>query len=154
MATRLGDLTYAGYARSKPITNLLATGEPLGDVQREAEAGLEFARQVRLGLVVDIITAQLRLIRTLRGLTPDFVSFNDAAFDEDAFEQHLAEEPGLKVAACWYWIRKLQARFFAGDYTSAIGAAANARPLLWTTPGFFEVAEYRTLPCAGAGCAL
>ena len=142
VATRLGDLTYAGYARSMPITNLLATGEPLGDVQREAEAGLEFARQLRLGLVVDIITAQLRLIRTLRGLTPDFVSFNDAAFDEDAFEQHLAEEPGLKVAACWYWIRKLQARFFAGAYTSAIGAAANARPLLSTTPGFFEVAEY------------
>jgi len=96
VATRLGDLTYAGYARSMPITHLLATGEPLGDVQREAEAGLEFARQLRHGLVVDIITAQLRLIRTLRGLTPDFVSFNDAAFDEDAFEQHLAEEPGLK----------------------------------------------------------
>ena len=142
VATRLGDLTYAGYARSMPITHLLATGEPLGDVQREAEAGLEFARQLRHGLVVDIITAQLRLIRTLRGLTPDFVSFNDAAFDEDAFEQHLAEEPGLKVAACWYWIRKLQARFFAGAYPSAIAAAANARPLLSTTPGFFEVAEY------------
>src|SRR5438445_129006 len=93
VATRLGDLTYAGYARSMPITHLLATGEPLGDVQREAEAGLEFARQLRHGLVADIITAQLRLIGTLRGLTPDLVSFNDAAFDEEAFDQHLPAEP-------------------------------------------------------------
>src|SRR5438445_4109213 len=142
VAIRLGDLTYAGYARRMPVAQLLATGEPVGHVQREAEALIEFARPLRLGLVIDIITAQLRLIRTLRGLTPDFVSFNDAAFDEDAFEQHLAEEPGLKVAACWYWIRKLQARFFAGASRSAMGAAANPRSLLSTSPGFFEVAEY------------
>ena len=52
------------------ITNLLAAGDPLGEVQREAENGLEFARKARFGLVVDIITGQLGLIRTLRGLTP------------------------------------------------------------------------------------
>ena len=27
-----------------------------------------------------------------------------------------AENPDLALAECWYWIRKLQARFFAGDY--------------------------------------
>ena len=40
-------------------------------MQREAEHGLDFARKARFGLVVDIITAQLGLIRTLRGLTAD-----------------------------------------------------------------------------------
>ena len=72
-ATRLGDLTYAGYSRSIAITDLLATGEPLDEVQREAEAALEFARQARFGVVADSITGQPRLIRTLRGLTPQFV---------------------------------------------------------------------------------
>src|SRR5262249_25106229 len=41
-----------------------------------------------------------------------------------------------------YWIQKAQARFFAGDYPSAIEASLNAERLLWTSPSFFEVAEY------------
>ena len=142
-ANRLGDLTFACYSRYNLITNLLASGDPLADVQREAEAGLEFARQARFGPVVDIITAQLTLIRTLRGLTPEFASFDDSEFDERGFEQHLAENPRLSMPACWFWIRKLQARFFGGAYVSAIEAASNARRLLWTTPGFFELAEYQ-----------
>jgi PAS domain S-box-containing protein len=141
-ATRLGDLPYAGYSRAMAITDLLATGEPLGEVQREAEAGLEFARQVRFGFVVDIITGQLRLIRTLRGLTPQFVSFSDTEFDEGGFEQHLARDPGPRFVACWYWIRKLQARFLAGAYVPAIEAAENARPLLWTSVKSFDLADY------------
>ncbi len=68
-------------------TNLLAAGDPLVEVQREAENGLEFAQKARFGLVVDLITAQLGLIRTLRGLTPKFGSFDDGQFDELRFEQ-------------------------------------------------------------------
>ena len=45
----------------------------------------------------------------LRGLTPDFTSFNDAEFDEGRFEQHLESNPQLAIAASRYWIRKLQA---------------------------------------------
>ena len=49
---------------------------------------------------------------------------------------------GLALPECWYWIRKLQARFFAGDYPAAIEASLNAERLLWTSPSFFETAEY------------
>ena len=41
------------------------------------------------------ITAQLQLIRTLRGLTPLFGCFNDDGFDEEQFERQLEEEPSL-----------------------------------------------------------
>ena len=61
-ANKLGDLTFAAYSCDNLITNLLASGDPLDDVQREAEAGLDFARQARFGLVIDRITTQLRLI--------------------------------------------------------------------------------------------
>src|SRR5712672_2726442 len=142
-ATRHGDLAYAGYSRNMAITDLLATGEPLGEVQREAESGLEFTRQLRFGYVADIITGQLRLIRTLRGLTPQFDSCNDTEFDESRFEEHLAEDPWLRLVACWYFIRKLQARFLAGAYVSAIEAAENARRLLWTSSKTFELADYQ-----------
>ena len=111
-------------------------------MQREAETGLEFATNIRFGLVIDCITAQLGLIRTLRGLTAKFGAFNDERFDELRFERHLASDPVLALPECWYWIRKLQARFFAGDYPSAIEASLNAERLLWTSPSFFETAEY------------
>src|SRR6202166_975989 len=141
-ANKIGDLTFAAYSCNNLNTNLLATGDPLGDVQREAEHGLEFARKARFGLVIDIIVGQLRLIRALRGQTPQFSSFNDAEFDESRFEHHLQSDPRLALPECWYWIRKLQARVYAGEYAAAIEAASNARRLLWTSPSFFEVAEY------------
>jgi PAS domain S-box-containing protein len=48
----------------------------------------------------------------------------------------------LAFVECWYWIRKLQARFFAGDYASAMEASSRAQRLLWTSPSYFEKAEY------------
>jgi predicted ATPase/signal transduction histidine kinase/DNA-binding response OmpR family regulator/HPt (histidine-containing phosphotransfer) domain-containing protein len=137
-----GDLKYAVYSWDRLITFLLAAGDPLDAVQREAENGLEFATKAKFGYIGDIITGQLRFIRTLRGLNPSFSSFNDTDFDEDRFEQYLENDPHLVFAACWYWIRKLQARFYAGDYVAALEAATKGKPLLQTQPGFFESAEY------------
>jgi PAS domain S-box-containing protein len=141
-ANKIGDLTFAAYSCNNLNTNLIAAGDLLGDVQREVENGLDFAQKARFGLVVDIITTQLRLVRTLRGLTPIFGSFFDDQFDEVRFEHHLASDPRLALPECWYWIRKLQARFFAADYSSAIEASLKAQRLLWTSPSFVEVAEY------------
>jgi hypothetical protein len=142
-ANQVGDLTFAGYSCFSLNANLLATGDPLVDTHREAEKGLEFAQRTRFGLVIDTITAQLYLIRTLRGLTPQFGCFNDAQFDELRFERHLANDPRLAFAECRYWIRKLQARFLAADYSSAIQASSNVERLLWTSRfTLFEGAEY------------
>jgi GAF domain-containing protein len=137
-----GDLQYAAFSCDRLVTFLLAAGEPLGDVQREAENGLEFTRTTKFAYVADIIVGQLRFIRTLRGLIPSLSSFNDAEFDEGQFEQRLEADPHLVFATCWYWIRKLQARFYAGDYAAALVAASKAEPLLQTGAGHFESAEY------------
>ena len=141
-ANKIGDLTFAAYSRMDLNTNLLAAGDPLVEVQRETEHGLEFAQKMRFGLVIDRITAQLGLIRTLRGLTQKFGSFDDGQFDELRFEGHLAGNPALALPECWYWTRKLQARFFAGDYAAAVDASLRAQRLLWTSPSCFETAEY------------
>jgi PAS domain S-box-containing protein len=141
-ANKIGDLTVAAYSCDALGTNLLAAGDPLAEVQHEVENGLEFAQNARFGLVVGVITAQLGLIRTLRGLTPKFGLFDDAQFDELRFERYLASESALALPECWYWIRKLQARFFAGDYASALDASLKARRLLWTSLSNFEMAEY------------
>jgi predicted ATPase/tRNA A-37 threonylcarbamoyl transferase component Bud32 len=141
VAKQRGDFTNAAFSSSNMIANLLAGGEPLEEVQRQAEDGLEFTRKIRFDLVSDYIVSVLRLVRTLRGSTPKFGSFDDSEFDESRFERHLEEDPRLALAACRYWIRKLEARFYADDYTSAILAAAEAHRF-HRRQSFFEVAEY------------
>ncbi|AXF01728.1 trifunctional serine/threonine-protein kinase/ATP-binding protein/sensor histidine kinase [Paraburkholderia hospita] len=140
-ANRSGDLTCAAYSCSHLNTNLLAAGEPLEQVQAEAERGFAFAQKMRFGAVIDRISAQLGLVRTLRGLTPTFGHFDDADFDELRIEQRFAENPDLATAECWYWVRKLQARFFAGEYAAGLDASVQAQRLLWASPTF-EHAEY------------
>ena len=78
----------------------------------------------------------------LRGLTPNFGRFDDEQFDELRIERRFSEKPGLAIAECWYWIRKLQARYLADDYAAAMDAASQAQRLLWTSTMHIEEAEY------------
>jgi PAS domain S-box-containing protein len=152
-ANKVGDLTYAAYCGNELNTNLLAGGDPLAEVEREAERGLAFAQKARFGFVIDTIATQLGLVRTLRGLTPAFGCFDDERFDELQIERRFSQNPDLAFVECWYWVRKLQARFFAGDYASAIEASSQAQRLLWTSPSYFEKAEYlfySALSCAAS----
>jgi len=142
VAKKNGDLTFSAYPRHALTTNLLAVGDPLPEVQREVEHGLAFADKTGFRVVIDLIAIQLGLIRTLRGLTPKFGSFNDAQFDEIRIEHRLAGNPDLARAEFSYWTRKLQARFLAGDYTSAVNAASRAQSLLWIARYAVEAAEY------------
>ena len=141
-ANRIGDLTYAAYTCNNLNSALLFAGEPLLEVQAEAEHGLVFAEKARFGLVIHDITVQLALIRMLRGLTPKFGCFDDSQLNEVRTEHHLSSDRSLVTPACRYWIRKLQARCIAGDYATAIDAASKAQPLLWIVSALFEEAEY------------
>lgn len=141
-ANRVGDLAYAAYAGNGHISDVLFLGEPLAQVHQEAEQGLAYAQKIHFGLVVDFISTQLALIRTLRGRTSTFGCFDDELFDEKRFEAHLDRTSGLVLAAAKYWIRKLQARYMAGDYSVALHCVAQAKALLWVVASFTEEAEY------------
>src|SRR4051794_13397893 len=141
-ANQSGDLNFEASCYAHLNTNLLAAGDPLDEVQREAERGLTFAQRIQFRLAIDRVRTQLGLIRTLRGLTPTFGSFDEEGFDEHLFEYGLASNPALALAEGWYWIRKMQARFFAGDSAGALEASGRAQRLLWTSPSMFETAEF------------
>lgn len=142
-AYRIGDLTFASYSWDQLVTICLAAGDPLAEVQVECENGLAFAKRMRFGLVVELCGAQLGLIRTLRGLTPTFGCLHHDEFNEPDSERRLASNPNLIFAEFYYWTRKLQAHFFAGDLVPAIDASLNADRMLWTSAAMFESAEYR-----------
>lgn len=149
-ANRIGDFSYGAFACNIIVSNLLFAGEPLPELQREAERRLAYARKVHFGLVIDFIENQLALIQMLRGMTPVFGCLNSEQFDESKAQSHVSRTS--PVLTCCYWIRKLQARYLAGDLTSAIEAGAQAQPLLEVSHSFLEEAEfylYDTLTRAG-----
>ncbi|WP_207889013.1 hypothetical protein, partial [Pseudomonas sp. 100_A] len=53
------------------------------------------------------------------------------------------------LSECWYYIRKLQARFLAGEYRDALQAATRAQPMVETAalplPEFIEYHFYAAL---------
>src|SRR5215813_6145304 len=144
-AYRVGDLTFAAYCCTELVRNFLIVGDPLAEVQPEAENALAFVQRARFGLTVDIIIVQVGLIRTFRGLTPKFGCFNDEGFDELEFERHLASNQALMLADFWYCEKKVQARFFAMDYATAVDASLRAEQLLWTSPSQFKTEIPRRL---------
>src|SRR5262249_55737692 len=141
-ANKIGDLTNANYANLALITSLLFAGDPLSDVQGEAERALAFAQKTRFSGTADHAILKLALIRTLRGLTLKFGCFDSELIQEVPFERHLAGNPSLRIQECFYWIRKMQARYFAGDYKDALDASTKAQPLLWLSAAHFEEAEW------------
>ena len=143
VARRMGDLTYSAYSWHVLITNYLMVGDHLKVVQGEAEEGLAFTMQQNFGLVAANCGAQLGLVRTLRGLTRDFGRFDDEDYDELESERYLAGNPGLALAEFFYWTRKLQSRFFAGDYVAAVDASERAHSLLWPAASQVETGEFR-----------
>lgn len=131
-----GDFNYAGYACASLVVSLLAAGDLLVDVEREARHGVDFAHSVGFDYAVDLMAPPLGLVRTLRGETSRFGCLDDGAFSEAAFEARLGGDPSLALPAGFYWICKLQARLMAGEIDAAIEAAERAADLLASSDAF------------------
>jgi PAS domain S-box-containing protein len=132
MAKDRGDPGYAAFASRGLSTILLALGHPLDQFEGEAQDALEFVQ--RYGFFLDRLSAPIALARTLRGRTTKFGSLDDGGFTERAFEERITGQPSRVFLESFYWIRKLQARFFAGDYASAFEAAEKVEAWYATSP--------------------
>ena len=134
--------TRSAYDSWSRIVVLFDRGAPLDEVRTEAEKALTVATNSELELAAELIAGPLRLTRTLLGITPKFGSFDEAGFDEARHEQGLETKPLLAYAAARYWVRKLQARFFAEDYGTALAAAGKAQALIGSRHPILGAAEY------------
>ena len=141
-AATAGDPTYGTYSRRSLLSNLMTSGEPLAEVQREGEMALAFARQAHFGLLANSFLALLILVHGLRGRA-DAELFQDGWQDEQGFQRHL-EQGGarLKLAAARYWMQKMQGAFFAQDYHEALHATQKAETIIAVTATFIEVVDF------------
>jgi predicted ATPase/signal transduction histidine kinase len=124
--TEAGDFTAACYSHLIVVAIRLFRSDPLEAVWRESETGLDFVRSAGFSDVAEMIVSQQRFIAAMRGLTATFSTFDDAQFNEEAFETGLT---GRRVPGYWN-IVKLKTRFLSGDYADALGAAEKAKALL------------------------
>ncbi len=142
VARTTGDLMYTGVCSSMMIVNLLSTGDPLADIQREAESALAFAQTAQTGPAFEVVSVALAIMRMLRGATARFGSLNDGLVDEQRIERDFASTSDGTAAQCWYWVCKLRARFMGGDYATALDAASRAQRLLSMSLTIMEAADY------------
>ena len=119
VTTEAGDVTRVCYSHPTIVGIRLLQGDPLEAVWRESETGLDFARAAGFREIVDLIVGQQRFIADMQGRTASFATFNDAQFDQDAFEAALEERQMTTV----YWMSKLKARFLSADYGQALAAS-------------------------------
>jgi len=140
-AIETGNLTYACYGMHESVTGLLLRNDPLDEAWRESEKGLDFVRKAQFGDVVAVILSQQRFIATMQGRTATLSTFNDAHFNEQAFEAELTENRTATVI-CLYWVLKLKARLLSGDYVEALTAGEKARALLWAISIHVQLLDY------------
>jgi diguanylate cyclase (GGDEF)-like protein/PAS domain S-box-containing protein len=123
---RIGEPVAANLACQYIIEQRCSLGDPLADVLQDAESRIDFAKQTAHPAAIPVLQALRSYIRNLRGQTRDFRSFDADDFSERLFEEQLDNMPGSPPHFTYYSL-KLQARFFLGDYASALQAATKAR---------------------------
>jgi PAS domain S-box-containing protein len=143
IAIESGDQTFRLYSLVHNVSLALAAGDPLDEVQREADDSLVEARKAGSEFVVQVLLGQLALIEALRGVAGSAVP-----------DLGLLEDPAMAIGASFYWTRQVQLGVLFGDTEAALHAVSKATPLSAASNTFFEEAEYEyysALALAAAG---
>ena len=124
-----GDPVFAAYAWRSLVGTFLASGEPLDRVRLEATQALDFSRRAQFGFMSDMLEYHEAFVLMLRGESKRFGLLDHDHFTEESFEKRLTGIEVFALSECYYWATKLQARFFSGDYASALEASSKAAEL-------------------------
>lgn len=143
-----GDMAFAAYDLRNLITHLLMSGVPLDEVQREAEDATAFARKLQLGMPAERFIGQLDLVTRLRGS-----STGDRQSDDWGL-QDVRQQPGLAMMVCYYWVFRLQERYFERDLPGALDAASRAAEIRWAMRSSVEEAEYELFAALARAAAV
>jgi PAS domain S-box-containing protein len=128
-AIETGNAVYGVFNTMMLIWGSLLRGDSLQAVYKETLSSLDYMAKVNFLSLSDLVAGAQRLIRNLEGRTSSFSTYDESGFDAGALEQRVRESGPAVVAG--YFIFKLKARFFSGDYAEAMEAAKTAQDFLW-----------------------
>ena len=143
LAYRAGDLTFAAYRGEQLVSNYLIAGDPLGEVQAEAENGLAFGRRVGFGYVIHVCGSELGLVRTLRGLTPTFGVPELRRLRRAGRRAPVGGEPDVVACRVLLLDAKNAGAVLCRRLCSGRCRRRQAQRLLWTAPSQIVTADYR-----------
>jgi predicted ATPase len=104
-----GDVLFACLNWLQVVVLRLAAGDPLDEVDREADEAIAFVRAARFEPLADVSVLVQQLVRSLQGRTDDQGSLSGDGFDEAAFVERLPVHP-LPLIHTWYHLYALEAR--------------------------------------------
>lgn len=149
-AIAVGDLTYACYACMHIPLFMLIKGEPLEEVQQEAERRFDYVSKAGYEEVADIITAIQRTVACLRGTTRSMSTLADAEFDQEHFEEHLTKNRS-SLTMSWYKVLKSIVAVYALQFDRAAEITNATESLLSNTQLLYpEHFFHRALALAGS----
>jgi PAS domain S-box-containing protein len=141
-----GNLPMACFCLFDMLAFNIIQGKPLNNVYQKSRKCLDFTKTVRFGIISNITICLQQLIQALRGHTAQLGTFEDAQFNEMAFEADLRN--GNIHDYCWFQVCKLRARYTAGDYAEAFRAYHELKDrliVIFAEPAWLEYYFYSAL---------
>jgi len=146
-ALRNGDVGFASYGCNHTVTNLLARGDVLADVDAQADQWIDYPRRTGFQDVVCVIRSTQQFVRSLRGLTHELVSWDQPDFDLAQYEAEFLP-PRVTTAICWHHVLRMTTLYYVGEYEQALAASERARALLFSSafhPQYHDYFQLRSL---------
>ncbi|KYF78516.1 hypothetical protein BE20_24295 [Sorangium cellulosum] len=140
-AVESGNLIFSAFLALGTVTHGLARGEPLEELYRASEARMETVRAANFAMAERCLVALQRFIKNMMGQTSGPLTFSGDGFDEAEFVERLADGSS-PLAALWYHVARLQARFLVGELDEASRAAAAAQEMYWASVLQILVPDY------------
>ncbi|MGK4004513.1 AAA family ATPase [Sorangium sp. So ce1036] len=117
-----GDLIFLAYSAHRCLDFRLGLGDELGAVEAEADRYLALMQRTKTPLTEVILRISKQMIANLAGRTRGRATLSDEAFDEGSFVATLGQ-PGMTMAAAWYYAVKMQLATLYGEHEEALAMA-------------------------------
>ncbi|XXX78008.1 AAA family ATPase [Sorangium sp. So ce134] len=140
-AIESGNLIFSAFLALGTVTHGLAAGQPLRELDRVCEARMETIRAANFAMAERCLAVIQRFLKNMMGQTSGPLTFSGAGFDEALFAEQLADGSS-PLAALWYHVLRLQARFLVGELEEASRAAAAAQEMYWASGLQIVVPDY------------
>jgi diguanylate cyclase (GGDEF)-like protein len=136
-----GDFFHLSCAACTLIESQLIRGAPLPEIKRQAENHLAFMERIKSHEAAGALTATLRTILNLEGMTTNPESFGSPDFNEADFVARLRSFSSLHFSH-FYFVNKMQTLYLWRRFKEALHAARESEAFLKYSLAMLHTTEH------------
>ncbi len=103
-----GDLIHTCYTCNHIVTNMLAVGDPLLEIEERAEELLSLVRKIGDKDIEKILISQIAFVKSMLGKTMSTSSLDRDDFSQEMFEREI-QTSQMTLMKLWYFLWKMAA---------------------------------------------